>query len=272
MRILEIAPPWFPIPPPGYGGIERVVFDRVEGFDDDGQEVALFAPAGSSTSAQLIPNVEQALGLDVTETEKRRHLCEVGRQGYRLAVRLGADLVHDHTDVAPAVDYPVPVVHTIHGPATPAAVAAYREMSLRGDRLLAISHRQRELFSTAADGEIAFAGVVHNPVDVWGTPFYGHDRKEAYVAFVGRCHWEKDPAAAIRVAREAGRRTPPGVGTRGRRRRRDGIRLRRRGGDGAGTSGGDGARFRGLPRPRRGLLRSVRDRAASRRSVRRCDR
>jgi glycosyltransferase involved in cell wall biosynthesis len=180
------------------------VFDLVEGLGGEGHEVVLFAPAGSSSGAQLVPNVEQPLGLDLTETEKRRHLYEVGRQGYRLALRLGADLVHDHTDVAPPDGYPLPVVHTIHGPATPAAVAAYREMSLRGDRFLAISHRQRALFSAAAGGTIAFAGVVHNPVDVVGTPFYGHERKEAYVAFVGRCHWEKDPAAAIRVAREAG--------------------------------------------------------------------
>jgi glycosyltransferase involved in cell wall biosynthesis len=204
VRILEIAPPWFPIPPRGYGGIERVVFDLVEGLDADGHQVVLFAPAGSSTSAQLVPNVERPLGLDLTDTEKRRHLYEVGRQGYRVAVRLGADLVHDHTDVPPPHGYSLPVVHTIHGPATPTAVAAYREMSLRGSRFLAISHRQRALFSAAADGAIDFAGVVHNPVDVAGTPFYGRDRKEGYVAFVGRCHWEKDPAAAIRVAREAG--------------------------------------------------------------------
>jgi glycosyltransferase involved in cell wall biosynthesis len=204
VRILEIAPPWFPIPPPGYGGIERVVFDLVEGLAAEGHEVVLFAPAGSSSSAQLVPSVEQALGLDLTETEKRRHLYEVGRQGYRVAVRLGVDLVHDHTDVVPPQGYPLPVVHTIHGPATPAAVAAYRNMSLRGDRFLAISHRQRELFAAAADGAIAFGGVVHNPVDVAGTPFYGRDRKESYVAFVGRCHWEKDPAAAIRVAVDAG--------------------------------------------------------------------
>lgn len=204
MRILEIAPPWFPIPPRGYGGIERVVFDLVEGLAAQGHEVVLFAPAGSLSGAHLIPSVDQALGLDLTETEKRRHLYEVGRQGYRVAVRLGIDLVHDHTDVVPPDGYPLPVVHTIHGPATPAAVAAYREMSPRGDRFLAISHRQRELFAAAADGAIAFAGVVHNPVDVEGTPFYGRDQKDAYAAFVGRCHWEKDPAAAIRVAVAAG--------------------------------------------------------------------
>jgi glycosyltransferase involved in cell wall biosynthesis len=204
VRIVEIAPPWFPIPPSGYGGIERVVFDLVEGLIAEGHEVVLFAPPGSRTSAQLVSNVDRPLGLDLTETEKRRHLYEVGRHGYRLAMQLGADLVHDHTDVAPPDDYPLPVLHTIHGPATPAAVAAYRAMSLRGDQFLAISHRQRALFAAASGGMIAFSGVVHNPVDVAGTPFYSRDMKEPYAAFVGRCHWEKDPAAAIRVAREAG--------------------------------------------------------------------
>src|SRR5699024_12169943 len=72
MRIVQIAPPWFTIPPCGYGGIERVVYDLVEGETAAGCEVILCAPAGSETSARLVPNVPRLLGLDMTEAEKIR--------------------------------------------------------------------------------------------------------------------------------------------------------------------------------------------------------
>ncbi len=39
MHVAEIAPPWFPIPPLAYGGIERVVYDLTEGLVAAGQTV-----------------------------------------------------------------------------------------------------------------------------------------------------------------------------------------------------------------------------------------
>jgi len=32
MRILEIAPPWFTVPPTGYGGIEQVLAQLTDGL------------------------------------------------------------------------------------------------------------------------------------------------------------------------------------------------------------------------------------------------
>ena len=70
-------------------------------------------------------------------------------------------------------------------------------MSARGDRFLAISERQRELFLAAARalfgaGEhLAFVGVVHNPIDIASIALYPTEVKEDYVAFVGRCHWRR---------------------------------------------------------------------------------
>jgi glycosyltransferase involved in cell wall biosynthesis len=209
MRIVEIAPPWFPIPPIGYGGIERVVFDLTEGLLDAGAEVILCAPAGSHTRAHQIETIARPVGLNLTEAQKRRHVVETGREAYRHALALGADLIHDHTDYAPRGGFPIPVVRTIHGPATGAAVAAYRGMSRRGDHFIAISARQRDLFIHAASqygaGEqIRFAGVIFNPVDVTAAPFYPAEKKQGYAAFLGRCHWEKGPDAAIRIAQGAG--------------------------------------------------------------------
>lgn len=210
MRIAEIAPPWYPIPPTGYGGIERVVFDLTESLVQAGQEVTLFAPAGSRTSAPLVPTVPRSVGLNLTETQKSRYFAEASRLAYRKALELEVDIIHDRTDYVPRRGYPIPVVRTIHGPATVAAVANYRAMSKRGDRLVAISARQHELplaeseRQLGAGGGLAFAGVVHNPIDVSASPFYGAEQKRGYAAFLGRCHWEKSPDGAIRVAQAAG--------------------------------------------------------------------
>jgi hypothetical protein len=46
MRIAVIAPPWYTIPPSGYGGIEWVVALLADGLTDRSHEVTLFAPQG----------------------------------------------------------------------------------------------------------------------------------------------------------------------------------------------------------------------------------
>src|SRR6187551_1880551 len=122
MRIVEIAPPWFPVPPQGYGGIERVVYDLTEGMIDAGAEVILCASAGSETRAELVPIVSRPVGLNLTEAQKNRRMVEAGRIAYRKAQELGAALIHDHTDTVPPRGFSIPIVRTIHGPATSAAV------------------------------------------------------------------------------------------------------------------------------------------------------
>jgi glycosyltransferase involved in cell wall biosynthesis len=210
VKIVQIAPPWFSIPPTGYGGIERVVYDLTEGLVHAGCEVLLCAPAGSQSIATIIETINRPVGLHLTEVQKRRYLVESSRAAYRFAQDAGADLIHDHTDFALRGDFPIPVVRTIHGPATAAAVTGYLRMTRRGDHFVAISERQRELFDRAAAaqagpaGRIAIEGVVHNPLDVANSPFYPADQKRGYVAFLGRCHWEKSPDGAIRVAQAAG--------------------------------------------------------------------
>lgn len=210
MRVAMIAPPWFTIPPLGYGGIERVVYDLVEGLIAEGCEVILCAPAGSETSARLMPNVPEPLGLDMTEAEKSRLFTRASRDAYRAAQQAGADLIHDHTAFVPARGFPIPVVRTIHGPATVAALQDAHRMSRHGDSLVAISRRQREIFERKAferwgDARaLNFVDVIHNPLDVAAAPFYPKSEKQGYAAFLGRAHWEKSPDMAIRVAQAAG--------------------------------------------------------------------
>ena len=53
MRIAVIAPPWYPVPPSGYGGIEWVVSLLADGLTERGHDVTLFATTDSLTAGKL---------------------------------------------------------------------------------------------------------------------------------------------------------------------------------------------------------------------------
>jgi hypothetical protein len=59
MRILQIAPPWFTVPPTGYGGTEQVVSLLADGLAARGHDVTLLAAGGSRTLARLITTCEE---------------------------------------------------------------------------------------------------------------------------------------------------------------------------------------------------------------------
>jgi glycosyltransferase involved in cell wall biosynthesis len=205
-----IAPPWFVIPPVRYGGIERVVYDLVEALVASGERVTLFAPSGSHTSGALVPTTSLAHGLDLSEAEKARVLAVAARTAFTCSAERGATVVHDHTEGERPRDLAIPVVRTLHGPVTDLTLRRAVQMSRDGDWFVAISRRQRQLFERAARDRfgpgthIRFAGVVPNPIDACGTPFFPRREKQDYAAFIGRCHWEKGPAEAIQVAIRAG--------------------------------------------------------------------
>ena len=60
MRIALLAPPWIPVPPVGYGGIEAVVELLCEALVARGHEVTLFAAPGSRSPARVYPLLDDA--------------------------------------------------------------------------------------------------------------------------------------------------------------------------------------------------------------------
>src|ERR1700709_389982 len=60
LRIAVVAPPWIPVPPPGYGGIEFVVQLLVDALVDVLHDVELFCAPGSSSRAIVRPLLDRA--------------------------------------------------------------------------------------------------------------------------------------------------------------------------------------------------------------------
>jgi glycosyltransferase involved in cell wall biosynthesis len=53
MKILQIAPPWIPTPPSGYGGTELVIYNLCKGLVELGHEITLFATKNSRSPDEL---------------------------------------------------------------------------------------------------------------------------------------------------------------------------------------------------------------------------
>jgi len=196
LRVAVIAPPYFTVPPNGYGGIEVVVADLVDALVPRGHHVTLIGAGQHGTQAQafvpVIPEpVADRLGEALPEIV---HAARV----LRAVERLEVDLVHDHTAAGPllAPGRSLPTVVTAHGPVTSGLGDVYASL---GDSiaLVALSDTQR---STRPD--LPWVATVHNAVRVDTFPY--RPDKEEWVLFLGRFHPEKAPHAAIDAARAAG--------------------------------------------------------------------
>ena len=198
MRIGIIAPPWTPIPPLLYGGIELVVDQLARGLQAAGHDVLLFATGDSTCPVPrqwVLPAAEGTrIGMAVPEI---RHVIHA-----YAAVR-DCDVVHDHTVMGPfhAERYPgLPVATTIHGPFNEELTDIYRANADRVP-IVAISQAQRR-----AAVDIPIARVIHHGVDASFFPVGEGtgDDDGPYVLFLGRMAADKGAHRAIAIARKAG--------------------------------------------------------------------
>ena len=199
MRILQIAPPWFTVPPQGYGGIEQVVAQLADGLVDAGHDVTLLASGGSMSRATVrtVFDVPPSAALGSTCHELIHVVA-----GYQ--ARDEFDVIHDHSGFTGAalgalLDGP-PVVHTLHGPWVPEVATFHRSLGAALHRV-AISHDQR----ARAPVGVTVDHVVHNGISLEDHPFRAEPDADRHLAFVGRASAEKGPEVAVRVARRLGR-------------------------------------------------------------------
>ncbi|NUS45896.1 MAG: glycosyltransferase family 4 protein, partial [Mycobacteriaceae bacterium] len=201
LRIVLVAPPYFDVPPKGYGGVEAVVADLADMLVARGHDVTLLGAGEPGTAAKFVPLWDGILADRLGEPfPEVVHALKVRRAVEELA-RTGVDVVHDHTFAGPlnAPAYTalgLATVVTVHGPVNGDPGQYYQAL---GDEvhLVAISDRQRAL----APG-LNWAGRVHNAVRVREWPF--EPRKQGYALFLGRYNPEKAPHLALHAAHEAG--------------------------------------------------------------------
>jgi glycogen debranching enzyme/glycosyltransferase involved in cell wall biosynthesis len=199
MRIAQIAPPWEPVPPAGYGGTERVVQYLTDELVRAGHEVTLFASGDSTTPAKLHAvsatslrsqgiHLHDGAPFFVDEVEQVRHNLD------------DFDVIHGHIDY---FAFPLgriagapPVVHTLHGRLDLPHIKRVFEQ-FNDQPLVSISNSQR----TPLPRQHWAATIYHGlPMHLYRASF----KPNGYLLFLGRMSMEKRPDWAIEIAQRAG--------------------------------------------------------------------
>lgn len=199
LRIGMVAPPWFTVPPRGYGGAEAVVASLVDQLVIRGHEVTLVAAGSPGTKAQHYIRSHEQPPSHLIGSDAMPELVLAAEASRALSV-LDLDLIHDHSAAGPllARGRRLPTVVTMHGPVAGPNGDYFRRLGTTID-IVAISDAQR-----AQAPDLNWVGTVHNAVDVASFPF--RRDKSDVVLWMGRFSPDKGAHLAIEVARKAGRR------------------------------------------------------------------
>jgi glycosyltransferase involved in cell wall biosynthesis len=201
MRIGIVAPPWAPIPPVLYGGIEVIVDQLATGYQEQGHEVLLF------TTGEATCDVPRRHHLDRAEGSRMGHSAPEQRHvlaAYDVLREWGPDIVHDHTLAGPlhaatlrqAGQLPFPVVTTMHNQFDNELTDLYRRVASHVP-IIAISHAQRRPVP-----DLPIARVIHHGVRA--SEFPVGDGTGGHLLFLGRMSADKGPHRAMEAAWKAG--------------------------------------------------------------------
>lgn len=200
MRIGLIAPPYLPIPPVEYGGIERVIALLVRGLRARGHEVSLLAHPDSTVDCDLV-----AYRLKDAASWSRRALEVV--QGQRFAssaAALGLDLVHGFGRLAAllplAVRRSLPQLQSYQRAVARRNVALAARIGGRSIGFTSCSDHNRRAVS-----DVGRWWTVPNGVETDSYRFRERVGQDAPLAWLGRIEPIKGTHTAIEVALRSGR-------------------------------------------------------------------
>jgi glycosyltransferase involved in cell wall biosynthesis len=201
LRIAMLAPPWIPVPSPGYGGVESVVSALTEALVRHGHDVTLFCAPGSVSAARVVTLLDQARPDEIERAlYEADHVARAFAAIDRAPAHERFDVVHDHcgfTALAMADRLDTPVVHTLHGQFTPSTAAFYAHHGHKAG-LIAISAAQL----ASAPAGLHAAATIPNPIDLREWPL--RPDKGDHLLWIGRFTEVKGPHRAIAAARIAG--------------------------------------------------------------------
>lgn len=220
LRVAMIAPPWLPIPPDGYGGIENVLHALIPELMKLGVKIELFATGDTTLKADKNHWLYEKGQYSFIHKPQYDSLpISVGHLLYALKkIRQDGnfDVIHDHNGfLGPlALSYAdqkmPPAIHTIHGPSfsspdrlalgIPDNLRMWRQFGATNVYFVPIS----QALADAAPKELRprMLPVVHNMINVEHFPFV--TKKDDYFITLARFHPEKGQALAVKACLELG--------------------------------------------------------------------
>jgi glycosyltransferase involved in cell wall biosynthesis len=201
LRIAIVAPPWYAIPPRGYGGIESLIYWLAEDLYARGHDVTVIGAGPRAIAGRFLTTFanppSERIGEAMPEVTHALYAADLVEELQREA-RL--DVIHDHcaASVLAATRHSAPMVVTAHWPVDGELLSYYRHIG-PGISLVAVADFQRRLAP-----RLPWVGTVHNAIQADAYPF--ESSKDDFCLFLGRMSAEKAPHLAIEAARAAGRR------------------------------------------------------------------
>jgi glycosyltransferase involved in cell wall biosynthesis len=191
-----VVPPWYELPPEGYGGIEAVCAALADKLSALGHDVTVFgAGRRKGVASRFVSTIAQPQFARVGEAMPAAlHAARVDallREG-------DFDVVHDHSVCGPltAASRPTPTVVTVHGPVQ-GEIGDFFEALGESIHLVAVSHSQRH-----NRPDLPWIGTVHNAVDP--ATLAVAPRTTGPVLWLARMCADKGPDLAVRACRAAG--------------------------------------------------------------------
>ena len=201
LKIAQVAPLWFPIPPKKYGGTEWIISHLCEGLTKMGHKVTLFAAGGSKVSCKLLKMHPKPLTDDgiswKDQTFNLLNLSEAFKEHKKF------DIIHTHIDLweiyfSQLVE--TPSLHTIHNPLYSSKEKDSRLFMLekfKNNNYVAISNSHRKL----SRAKLNFVKTIYNGIKMKDFEF--NPKPKDHFIWCARVDKYKGIENAIKIAKKA---------------------------------------------------------------------
>lgn len=200
LKIAVLSPIVERVPPPGYGGTEKIVSLVTDELVRRGHDVTLYASGDSKTKAKLVRGSKKALRHDKMVQSIQAYLTNM-IASFFLHDAEKYDVIWNNTDFNAFVFGPyvkTPIVTTLHGPMIGERIDLYRKYR-KNNWLVSISDNQRKLAPN-----LNYIATIYHGIEVQKIkPSF---KPLSYLIWVGRISPVKGTIQAIQVARETGRK------------------------------------------------------------------
>jgi glycosyltransferase involved in cell wall biosynthesis len=200
LKIAQIAPLWFSIPPKKYGGIERIISFLTEDLVRRGHKVTLFASGDSKTKARLISLTKRSIidrGVRWTD-----YWWNIFNHSVAFEKANEFDIIHCHWEMLGGFFQrfsKTPVLHTLHNIPSSETVRWETYKHYKNDlNLVFISKSERR------NAPIKFKNswIIYNGINTSQFKFNPHPKD--HFIWIARVSRIKGTREAIEIAKKAG--------------------------------------------------------------------
>ncbi len=197
MRILLVMDPGIPVPPEGYGGIERMIYLLAKEYLSLGHEVHVLASSGSNIEGCVV----HSIGLDgFPPTKKQMRLALYRAWWFLWRNRNMYDIVHNFGRLM----YLVPILHN----KTKKIMSYQREITTKNINIIEKFPNRNLFFTGCSENLIARAkltsrfSAIHNAIDFSSFLLNKKNEPDAPLMFLGRIERIKGCHTAISIAKK----------------------------------------------------------------------